>query len=148
MLPFTENEQVLYSAIPEMHRRHQCTTMHVIPDCRGSMSVIKVIIYWSRLETLMTRVLTLNKTVWNNNQLFFLLFFSMATPSSFDISEHLLLCRLWGHIYPQCPSTTTLNNYEDYVQWRKFVSQNNTYLSSGNCCSQIRLTLNMYFCIY
>lgn len=31
---------------------------------------------------------------------------------------------------------------------KKFAIQNNSYLSSGNCCRQIRLTLNMYFCAF
>lgn len=149
MLPFTANEQVLYSAIPEMHSRHQCSTIYAALDCQESRSVIKAIISRSWLETLMITVLVPDKTVLNNNLFFF--FFSsssLGAQGAFYISEHLLLCRLRQHILHKCPWTTALNNYEDYVQCRKFAIQSDSFLRSGNCCRQIRLTLNMYFCTF
>ena len=97
MLPFTANEQVLYSAIPEMHSRHQCSAIYAAPDLSGNRSVIKAIISWSRLEILMITVQIPDKTVLNNSLLFFP---SLRTQGVLYISEHLLLCRLWEHIYP------------------------------------------------
>lgn len=70
MLPFTGNEQVLYSAIPEMHSRHRCSTIYAALDCQENRSVITAIISRSWLETLMITVLIPDKTVLNNNLLF------------------------------------------------------------------------------
>lgn len=152
MLPFTANEQVLYSAIPEMHSRHRrrldCTR------CSGLSGepppVIKAIIYGSWLETLMITVLSPDKPVLNNNLLF-------SPPFLFSLPENTRCAlHIWASAImqitpaylPECPWTTALNNYEDYVQCGKFVIQNNSHLRSGNCCRQIRLTLSAYFCTF
>lgn len=79
------------------------------------------------------------------------------TPSFFFRSENTrcvlhiwasAIMQIMGTYLPECPWTTALNNYEDYVQCRKFAIQNNTYRSGGNCCRQIRLTLNVCFCAF
>lgn len=50
---------------------------------------------------------------------------------------------------PECPWTTAFSNYEDYVQCSEFAIQNDPLpRSRGNCCRQIRLTLNLYFCSF
>lgn len=144
MLPFTANEQVLYSAIPEMHSRHQCSTIYAALDCQENRSVIKAIIYQSWLET-WSQSLFLIKLFWT---ITFLLFFLYGnTRCALHIWASAIM-QMMGTYLPECPWTTALNNYEDYVQCRKFVIQNNSYLTSGNCCRQIRLTLNVYFCTF
>lgn len=129
MLPFTANEQVLYSAIPEMHSRHQCSNIYAALDCQENRSVIKAIISRSWLETLMITVLfpdKKKKNFLNNNLLFFSVFFP---PSPFFFLSESTRCvlHIWasaimqmmGTYLHECPWTTVLNNYEDYVQCRK-----------------------------
>lgn len=128
MLPFTANEQVLYSAIPEMHSRHQCSNIYAALDCQENRSVIKAIISRSWLETLTITVLfpDKKKTFWTITFSFFLFFFS---PSPFFFLSESTRCvlHIWasaimqmmGTYLHECPWTTVLNNYEDYVQCRK-----------------------------
>lgn len=124
MLPFTANEQVLYSAIPEMHSRHRRFAIYAALDCQENRSVIKAIIYRPWLETLMITVLCPDKTVENNNPLF-----SFSPPVLREHKVHftyLSICHYadYGGTYlPECPWTTALNNYEDYVQCGEFAIQ-------------------------
>lgn len=146
MLPFTANEQVLYSAIPEMHSRHWglavCTTL----DCQENRSVIKATIYQSGPEAAVIAGPVRDKTVWNNHFVF-LFFLSVNTRRTLHIWASAIM-QIMGTYLPECPWTTALNNYEDYVQCGKFAIQNNSYLSRCNCCRQIRLTLSVCFCTF
>lgn len=63
MLPFTANEQVLYSAIPEMHSRHGCLRYTCRAGLSGKQSAIIAIIFLSGLGTLMIRGLPPDKTI-------------------------------------------------------------------------------------
>lgn len=71
---------------------------------------------------------------------FFLPFLFESTRCALHIWASAIM-QMKGPYLHKCPWTTAINHYQ-------FVIQNNSHLSSGNCCRQIRLTLNMYLCAF
>lgn len=67
-------------------------------------------------------------------------FFSPSSPRAQGVLLHIwasAIMQMKGPYLHKCPWTTAINHYQ-------FAIQNNSHLSCGNCCRQIRLTLNMY----
>lgn len=83
---------------------------------------------------------------------FFLFLFpptSLRTQYGFLHIRASAIMQMMATYLPECPWTTAFSNYEDYVQCNKFAIQNDPLpRSRGNCCRQIRLTLNLCFCIF
>lgn len=154
MLPFTANEQVLYSAIPEMHSRHQCSDIYAALDRQKNRSVIKAVICRSWLEALMITVVFPDKTFSTITFSLPLFFFLLRLLPLWELKvrfTYLSICYYadHGNIFTRMPLDNSVKQLGRLCTMpKKFAIQNNSYLSSGNCCRQIRLTLNTYFCAF
>lgn len=155
MLPFAANEQVLYSAIPEMHSRHQCFTICAAQDCQGKKN--QACNQSNHLSVLTGDINAHGPLSWCNCCCWTITSFSFFFLPSFFFREHkvrftyLSICYYadYGNIFTWMP----LDNSTKQL-WRLCTMQENLrfktihIVAAGNCCGQIRLTLNVCFCAF
>lgn len=143
MLPFTANEQVLYSAIPEMHSRHRCCM------CCSGLSGKQVCNQSHHLS-----VLTGDINDHRPLSCFWTITFSFSLPPRAPrcVFTYLSICYYadyYGNIFTWMPLDNSIKTIMKIMYNASNLRFKTIHIQrSGDCRRQIRLTLNMYFCIF